>query len=260
MASSSHSMIYKPSLYSGAGNRFILSETCPDITIIPSLCKEYQVDGFLLVLPSSTADAKLIIFNDDGSRPHMCGNGLRCVVAHLSEVLKKDHISVETDSGRYSGRFHSWERVVVDMTLPDWNYTCHTLSHTLPGVPREVFSIHTGVPHLVVFVEDVSCVPVDLWGSFLRCHEDFLPQGTNVNFIQEIQTGEFQLRTYERGLERESLACGTGATAAALVVAQRYGLSNTQIPIWTWGDILIKISLEGDRVYLEGPVDKERSY
>ncbi len=253
-------MIYKHSVYSGAGNRFILSETCPDITIIPSLCKEYQVDGFLLVLPSSTADAKLIIFNDDGSRPHMCGNGLRCVVAHLSEVLKKDHISVETDSGRYSGRFYSWERVVVDMTLPDRNYTCHTLSHTLPGVPREVFSIHTGVPHLVVFVEDVSCVPVDLWGSFLRYHEDFLPQGTNVNFIQEIQTGEFQLRTYERGLERESLACGTGATAAALVVAQRYGLSNTQIPIWTWGDILIKISLEGDRVYLEGPVDKERSY
>lgn len=94
-------------------------------------------------------------------------------------------------------------------------------------------------------------------GSFLRYHEDFVPQGTNVNFIQEISTGEFRIRTYERGLERESLACGTGATAAALVVARRYGLSNTQIRIRTWSDMLMKISLDGDRVYLEGPVDKE---
>ncbi|WP_139414175.1 bifunctional diaminopimelate epimerase/glutamate racemase [Chlamydia abortus] len=257
MASSSHSMIYKPSLYSGAGNRFILSETCPDMTILPSLCKEYQVDGFLLVLPSSVADAKLIIFNDNGSRPPMCGNGLRCVIAYVSQVWKKDHIFVETDSGIYSGRFESWERVIVDMTLPDWHYTRHLLSHTLPGVPKEVFGINTGVPHLVVFVEDVSCVPVDLWGSFLRYHEDFVSQGTNVNFIQEISTGEFRIRTYERGLERESLACGTGATAAALVVARRYGLSNTQIRIRTWSDMLMKISLDGDRVYLEGPVDKE---
>ncbi|MEF9496582.1 bifunctional diaminopimelate epimerase/glutamate racemase [Chlamydia sp. 04-14] len=257
MASFSHSTIYKPCLYSGAGNRFILSETCPEITTISILCKEEQVDGFLLVLPSSIADARLIIFNDDGSRPAMCGNGLRCAVAHLSLVLKKEDISIETDSGIYFGKFYSWDRVVVDMTLVDWKYRSHNLSHTISQLPKEIFSINTGVPHLVVFVDDVSCIPVDLWGSFLRYHEDFSPQGANVNFIEAIGSREFQIRTYERGLERESLACGTGATAAALVAAKRCNLSNTQIRIRTWSKILIKVSLDGDRVYLEGPVNRE---
>ncbi|WP_375793571.1 bifunctional diaminopimelate epimerase/glutamate racemase [Chlamydia sp. 12-01] len=257
MVSFSRSMICNLYLYSGAGNRFILSETCPDITTIPNLCKQYQVDGFLLVLPSSIADAKLVIFNDDGSRPNMCGNGLRCVIAHLSSVLNKEGISVETDSGIYSGRFHSWDHVVVDMTLPDWKYRCHNLSHTISELSQEVFSIDTGVPHIVVFVRDVTSVPVDLWGKFLRYHEDFSPHGANVNFIEAISSKEFQIRTYERGLERESLACGTGATAAALVAAKRYGLSNTRIHIQTWSNILIKIFLDNDRVYLEGPVNKE---
>ncbi|AAP04977.1 bifunctional diaminopimelate epimerase/glutamate racemase [Chlamydia caviae] len=257
MASFSHSTIYKPYVYSGAGNCFILSETCPEITTISALCKEEQVDGFLLVLPSSVADAKLIIFNDDGSRPKMCGNGLRCVIAHLSSVLKKEDISVETDSGIYFGKFYSWNRVVVDMTLPDWKYRCHNLTYTIAQLPQEIFSINTGVPHLVVFVDDVSCIPIDLWGSFLRYHADFSPEGANVNFIEAMSSREFRIRTYERGLERESLACGTGATAAALVVAKRYGLSNIQIPIRTWSNIVINISLDRDRVYLEGPVNKE---
>ncbi|SYX08717.1 Diaminopimelate epimerase,diaminopimelate epimerase,Diaminopimelate epimerase,diaminopimelate epimerase,Diaminopimelate epimerase [Chlamydia poikilotherma] len=257
MVSFSHSTIYKPYLYSGAGNRFILSETCPEIATISVLCKEEQVDGFLLVLPSSLADAKLIIFNDDGSRPKMCGNGLRCVIAHLSSVLSKEEISVETDSGIYFGKFYSWDRVVVDMTLPDWKYRCHRLSYTMSQIPKEIFSVNTGVPHLVVFFDDVSSVPVDLWGSFLRYHEDFLPEGTNVNFIEAMSSEEFRIRTYERGLERESLACGTGVIAAALVASRRYSLSNTQIRMWTWSNILIKISLDCDRVYLEGPVNKE---
>ncbi|MFJ1509125.1 bifunctional diaminopimelate epimerase/glutamate racemase [Chlamydia crocodili] len=257
MASFSRSAIYKPYLYSGAGNRFILSETCPEIATISVLCKEEQVDGFLLILPSSVADAKLIIFNDDGSRPKMCGNGLRCAIAHLSSVLRKEEISVETDSGIYFGKFYSWDRVVVDMTLPDWKYHCHSLSYTISQIPKKIFSINTGVPHLVVFVDNVSCVPIDLWGSFLRYHEDFLPQGTNVNFVEGINSKEFRIRTYERGLERECLACGTGVTAAALVASRRYNLSNTQMRIRTWSDILIKIFLDGDRVYLEGPVNKE---
>ncbi|WP_041468008.1 bifunctional diaminopimelate epimerase/glutamate racemase [Chlamydia felis] len=257
MASFSRSTICKRYFFSGAGNRFILSEACPDITMIPNLCREHQVDGFLHVLPSSIADAKLIIFNDDGSRPNMCGNGLRCVIAYLSSVLEKEEISVETDSGVYSGKFYSWDRVVVDMTLPNWKYRSHQLTHTLSDLPKEVFSIDTGVPHVIVFVEDLSSVPVNLWGSFLRYHEDFAPQGTNVNFVQAQDFREIHMRTYERGLERESLACGTGATAAALVLAKRYGLSNTKIHIWTWNRILIKISLDSDRVYLEGPVAQD---
>ncbi|WP_348663764.1 bifunctional diaminopimelate epimerase/glutamate racemase [Chlamydia vaughanii] len=258
MASCSHSTISNYHLYSGAGNRFILSEaSCPDHQTLLTLCNKHQVDGLLLVLPSSIADARFIIFNNDGSRASMCGNGLRCVIAHVASALEKEEVSIETDSGVYQGVFCSWDCVIVNMTLPHWNFHTHRLSHALPGLPQDVFSIDTGVPHLVVFVSDLSITPVDFWGRFLRYHKDFSPQGTNVNFAKILNSNELQIRTYERGLERESAACGTGATAVALVSANYYSWQDTKITIRTWNNILLGISLIGDQVFLEGPVNKE---
>ncbi|EPP37785.1 Diaminopimelate epimerase [Chlamydia avium] len=263
MASCSLLTTCKRFLYSGAGNRFILTtDTCldQDHSFISILCQEKQVDGILYILPSLCSDARLVIFNADGSRPSMCGNGLRCAMVHVSTLVSKKRISIETDIGVYSGIVYSSQRVFVDMTLPQWNYCCHQLSHTVPGLPTKVFFIHTGVPHLVVFVDNLSEIPVHVWGQFLRYHEAFSPEGVNVNFVQYLSNRECCIRTYERGLERESLACGTGATAVALVVSKCYGWQRGKIAIRTWSDVILKVFLNHSRVYLEGPVEKEGEF
>lgn len=261
MVSCSLSTTYKKFLYSGAGNRFILStEACLDSILIRALCQEHQVDGVLCVLPSSCADARLVIFNADGSCPSMCGNGLRCAMAHVSALMSKKNIRIETAMGVYSGIVHSLQRVLVDMTLSHWNYHSHQLSHTISRLPETVFCIHTGVPHLVVFVDDVTRIPVQEWGQFLRYHEDFSPEGINVNFAQVLSNRELRIRTYERGLERESSACGTGATAVALVADKYYDWQSEEIIVHTRHDVILKIFLNQGRVYLEGPVEKEGEF
>lgn len=115
-------------IYSGAGNRFFLKTGSPSSpALIRLLCTQAHVDGFLYLEPSQIADAKLAIFNADGSRPTMCGNGLRCAIAYLAQKLEKPQITIATDQGVYSGVYFSWERVLVDMTLPEWNFSSHEI-------------------------------------------------------------------------------------------------------------------------------------
>lgn len=261
MASCSLLTTCKKFIYSGAGNRFILStEGSPDSNSICSLCREHQVDGMLCISPSSFVDARLVIFNADGSRPSMCGNGLRCAMAHVSTLVSKESISIETDSGVYSGIVYSFQRVLMDMTRAQWHYRCCQLSHTITGLPKTVFYIHTGVPHLVVFVDDVLQIPVYEWGKFLRYHEDFSPEGTNVNFVQLLSNQELLMRTYERGLERESAACGTGATAVALISSEYYGWQREEVILRTKDSAILKVFFRKGRVYLEGSVVKEGEF
>ncbi|SPN73638.1 Diaminopimelate epimerase,diaminopimelate epimerase,Diaminopimelate epimerase,diaminopimelate epimerase,Diaminopimelate epimerase [Chlamydia serpentis] len=240
-------------LYSGAGNRFLLSEKVPATKELKLLCEETQVDGFLFLKPSSCADARLIIFNSDGSRPTMCGNGLRCVIAHLAVDIGKSEISIETDNGIYSGYFYSWNRVLVDMTLSDWQFSIHELEWSPDPLPEEVFFINTGVPHVVAFVPELGNLDLARLGPFLRNHQIFSPQGVNVNFVQVIGHCELRVRTYERGVERETAACGTGVLASALVASKCYGW-NSSVYIRTWGEASMTVSKSKDRVYLEGPV------
>lgn len=251
-------MTFDYSVYSGAGNRFLLS--CTDISNVESalhICRTLGLDGVLWVLPSDQADARLVIFNDDGSRPSMCGNGLRCTMAHVAALLSKKEIAIETDSGIYQGIVYSSDRVVVDMTLPSWQNRCCLLSHTLPELPSQVVCMHTGVPHLVVFVQDVSKIEMDVHGSFLRNHPDFAPDGVNVNFVQSLEQNRFLVRTYERGVERETLACGTGAVAVALTAFLYGHIEDTTAVIQTWGGEILIVSSCHERIYLEGAVVKE---
>lgn len=240
--------------YSGAGNQFLLTRDLLDLESVVAYCHEHQVDGVLCLQPSRVADAKLIIFNSDGSRPTMCGNGLRCTIAHLAHHLRRRELSIETDQGIYEGTFYSWDRVLVDMTLSDWNYSQHILPDPLLGMPSRVSYIHTGVPHLVMFHADIASLQVDLWGSFLRYHETFAPEGANVNFVQRVSPDHLRVRTYERGVERETLACGTGALASALVA----GLldSSSSIIVETWSRMQLHISARQGRVFVEGPVER----
>lgn len=239
--------------YSGAGNQFLLTHDLLDSNCVRYYCQEHQVDGVLCVQSSSVAHARLIIFNNDGSRPTMCGNGLRCTIAHLACELGCESLSVETDQGVYKGQFVSWDRVLVDMTLPDWHCSHHELCDPLPGMPARVSYIHTGVPHLVMFHTNIKNLCVHTWGSFLRNHEIFAPEGANVNFVQQLSPCQLCIRTYERGLERESLACGTGALASALVAGFQKGNS---IEVRTWSQMVLRISAQHERIFVEGPVQR----
>lgn len=257
MASSPRSQTCKYWIYSGAGNRFLLlSEVSVDqidTNLVTLYCHWAEVDGLLCLNDSDIADARLVIFNSDGSRPGMCGNGLRCAVAHLAHELQKTDISVETDQGTYSGKFLSWDRVIIDMTRPNWDMKSHQINDPLPGMPSQFHSVHTGVPHAVVFVDKVECMPLQAWGSFLRWHQTFTPQGVNVNFVQKFVFDRLLVRTYERGLERESMACGTGALACALVATSNFR-DQSEIKVLTRSRMQLKIFQKDSRIYVEGPV------
>ncbi|ANH78314.1 bifunctional diaminopimelate epimerase/glutamate racemase [Candidatus Chlamydia sanziniae] len=256
MGFSSLLTICKYSLYSGAGNRFLLSEELPSIQTICSLCEKTKTDGFLFLSPSLCADARLTIFNSDGSRPAMCGNGLRCVIAHLAQRFGRNDISVDTDCGVYSGYFYSWERVLVDMSLPEWHVSTYQLKLANFSHLYEVFFVHTGVPHAVLFFPELTTLDILSLGRFLRHHPQFAPQGVNVNFVEVLGIGKLRLRTYERGLEKESPACGTGAVAATLAVLKCYEWQEERVELFTWHNISMAVNLQQGRVYLEGPVTR----
>ncbi|MBE0584213.1 MAG: diaminopimelate epimerase, partial [Desulfofustis sp.] len=118
----------------------------------------------------------------------------------------------------------------------------------LDGSPNEIFFINTGVPHAVVFV-DSDQVPVRQWGRLLRYHEEFAPAGTNANFVRVGEDGSLLVRTYERGVEDETMACGTGVVAAAIIAAQQ-GMSESPVDVTTTGgeQLLVQFTLQGDRV------------
>ncbi|KZN28352.1 diaminopimelate epimerase [Chlamydia pecorum] len=245
-------------IYSGAGNRFFLNTSSPfSPALIRLLCTQAHVDGFLYLEPSQIADAKLTIFNADGSRPTMCGNGLRCAIAYLAQKLEKPQITVATDQGVYSGVYFSWERVLVDMTLPEWNFSSHEI--VLSGLGKvQVFFIHTGVPHLVVFCSEIASIDVAVLGRELRYHPTFAPEGANVNFVEIFSEQQLRIRTYERGLERESAACGTGCIAAVKTALFCGFVKQGEVIVHVSQESM-KVFIEGERIYLEGPVTIESS-
>jgi diaminopimelate epimerase len=151
----------------------------------------------------------MVIFNADGSEPAMCGNGIRCV-AHYSfkHNSSLSEVAIETQAGVFRCRKMGGE-IAVDLGVP-------TVVH-FPVVidDREVYVVNTGVPHAVVFVEDLDQILVGEMGRLLRFDPRFAPEGVNVNFAKIGGNGQLALRTYERGIEAETLACGTGAAAVA---------------------------------------------
>lgn len=181
--------------YSGAGNDFIILEGAPlSQDLIKELCTTFVVDGALFILPSSCANVKMRIFNNDGLEADMCGNGLRCV-AHYTEAT-----SIESNVGVHKCEKRG-DNVWVDMGK------AQILSSEHP-----VYFINTGVPHVVVVVDDVEKI------SFLEEVKKYRRGDSNVNFLQ---LEGLKLRTFERGVEAETLACGTGAAAAAIVSKEK---------------------------------------
>ncbi len=230
----------------GAGNDFVMLDN-RDLSLslttaqIEKLCDRHRgvgADGLLCVEPATDGgDFKMRYYNADGGEAEMCGNGARCFgrfVNHLhGDSLKL--IRFETLAGIISAEFEG-DQVRINMSAP------HSLklAQSLPvaGETLTVHSVNTGVPHAVVFVDDLENVPVCEWGAGLRYHEAFKPKGTNANFAKVLAPGSISIRTYERGVEGETLACGTGMVACALIHHELTGVASPVSVLVKGGDTL----------------------
>ena len=216
---------------SGTGNDFILADNrngkIPEEAkpaVARTLCPRRTAvgaDGLLLLEMSDTADVRMRIFNADGSEPEMCGNASRCL-AWFARRLRAagPEMMIETLAGVLRAEVDD-HTVRVDMTRPKNVSSRGELEFA--GESRDVFFADTGVPHAVVFVDDLDALDVRAWGKALRMHDEFQPAGANADFVKIEEPGSISIRTYERGVEDETLACGTGAVATALVSAWREG-------------------------------------
>jgi diaminopimelate epimerase len=212
---------------SGSGNDFIIVDNREKVvkdddlhSFIHRICRRKMsvgADGFILIEPSDKADFKWRFFNSDGSKAEMCGNGARCVArfAYVNGIAG-ENLSFETEAGVVSGQVKN-DRAKVKM--PDSAELHLDYSIKLKNGPVTVCSVNTGVPHVVVMNETVEDINVFALGREIRFHEAFAPAGTNVNFICQQKQGHLAIRTYERGVENETLACGTGSIAAALITS-----------------------------------------
>ena len=230
----------------GAGNDFVMLDN-RDLSLaltkdqIEKLCDRHRgigADGLLCVEPATEGgDFKMRYYNADGGEAEMCGNGARCFgrfVNHLhGDSLSR--IRFETLAGMISAEFEAGQ-VRINMSAPHGL----KLGETLPvaGTNLSVHSVNTGVPHAVVFVEDLENVPVREWGAALRYHEAFQPKGTNANFAKVLAADSIAIRTYERGVEDETLACGTGMVACALIHHELTGAASPISVLVKGGDTL----------------------
>jgi len=198
-------------------------------------------DGLLTVEKSKIADVRMRIFNADGSEAEMCGNGARCValyISHQSSVISHQ-LKIESRAGIIDARISN-NRVGIKLTSPKL---------IKPDIPIRINNrtlkvnfINTGVPHCVVFVEGLDQIDVFSLGRQIRYHRRFAPAGTNVNFVEAVAKAPLKIRTYERGVEDETLACGTGSVASALIYSLKLSLLGPQrINLLTKSKELLKV-------------------
>lgn len=251
----------------GAGNDFIVIDNRTlefklSQETIAALCDRHRgigADGLLAVEPSEKgADYKFRYYNADGGEAEMCGNGARCFgrfTAHLSSEVK-DSVSFETIAGTLTAEMVG-ENVKIAMSDPfdlEQNTSCNI--ETL----EQVDFINTGVPHAVTHTANLASLNVKELGAKIRNHKRFAPSGTNANFYQVISESHIAIRTYERGVEDETLACGTGMCACALIHHLNTGASSPISVDVAGGDTLEIGFKKGDNtqftnVTLSGPAD-----
>jgi diaminopimelate epimerase len=250
----------------GAGNDFVLLDNRDgnmrlDRATLAHLCDRHRgvgADGVLVVeSPQDGADYRMRYYNSDGGEAEMCGNGARCF-ARFAAGLRGDcaAVSFETMAGVIRGRFVGND-VCIQMSEPHSLRLQTTLQFA--GEKHAVHSINTGVPHAVVFVADLEGVDVRKLGAALRHHENFAPTGANANFCQQLDGQTLAIRTYERGVENETLACGSGVVACALIFNELTD-AGSPVHIKGRGGDLLAVGFDRDRgrfhnITLTGPAD-----
>jgi diaminopimelate epimerase len=207
----------------GSGNDFVIIDNRANKIknkklLAKKVCQaKYGIsaDGLILLEKSSNANFKMRIFNSDGSEAEMCGNGLRCLVRFIKEkkLSKHNNLNIETKAGIYQtsikGSYISAKMFFIGE--PKLNFSIDAGNEKII-----VNYINTGVPHTVLFTENIENIPIETMGPVIRYHKEFTPDGTNVDWVKIIDNHTIKVRTYERGVEGETLACGTGVTAGII--------------------------------------------
>ena len=252
-----------------SGNDFIIVEKDKLSTIryplyAKKLCdRKFGIgaDGLLILEKSKIADIKMRIFNPDGSEAEMCGNGARCVALYAKRytLYAKTKITIETKAGLIESEVRNND-VKIKLTEP--KEIKLNLAITINRRILRVNFINTGVPHTVVFVEGLDKIDVVSLARLIRYHRRFSPQGTNVDFVEIKDDESIKIRTYERGVEDETFACGTGAVASAIISNIKYQISNMKrniykVNVYTRGGEILKVYFEREdkkfkNVWLEG--------
>ncbi len=249
---------------SGSGNDFILIDNRDQslavgnaAEFVKTVCRRkisIGADGLIIIENSQRADFRWRFFNADGSEVDMCGNGARCAArfAHIRGIAK-EKMSFETGAGIIDAEVRG-DTVKVKLTEPHGLKT--NISIMVDGKPIEVSFINTGVPHVVLFVTGLDGYDVFNLGRKIRYHEEFQPEGTNANFMEVIDRHTIRIRTYERGVEDETLACGTGAVASVLISStQELVESPVDVKVKSGETLKIYFRKAGRRfedIYLEG--------
>ncbi len=257
---------------SGSGNDFIvidhrqhfLADLDPAELARVVCRRKFSVgaDGLILIENSDNADFCWQFFNADGSSAEMCGNGARCAAKFAyNNNIAPAVMRFETLAGLIEARVGGDDDAVMVRLPPPMDIRLQQVVR-LVGDEKIVHFVNTGVPHVVLLVDDIQAVPINEWGRIIRFHELFQPAGANVDFVEISSENTLVVRTYERGVEEETMACGTGAVAAAVIVAL-VGRVTSPVKVVTSGGEQLVIHFKGAAaadgkpdfrdVYLEGP-------
>lgn len=242
----------------GSGNDFVMLDgRCADRAAwtserIASVCDRRTgvgADGLVLLAPEGPDAVRMTYWNSDGSRAAMCGNAALCSarLAVYLEMVPGGELKLLTDAGEVAARSAA-SGDTAEVSLPDCDAPVSVPELELGAGERWVAFVTVGVPHLVIRVDDIEAVDVATRGRTLRFAPSFAPEGANVNFVAPSAGGRWLIRTYERGVEGETLACGTGTVAAGLALACQ---GETSLPTWfrTRGgpELAVRGSLERSR-------------
>jgi diaminopimelate epimerase len=241
--------------YQGTGNDFImidnrnLSFQKTNTYLVNKLCDRrfgIGADGLILLEPSEKSDFKMVYFNADGNEGSMCGNGGRCIVAFAKQL---DLIKNETTFDAVDGlHYATIENGIVSLKMIDVKSIELSNTHSF---------LNTGSPHHINFSENIDTINVKELGAKIRYGAPYFKEGTNVNFAEKTSDNSFKVRTYERGVEDETLACGTGVTAVAIAAHKSNLTNNNSIKIKVLGgDLEVSFNKENDtykNVFLKGP-------
>ncbi len=249
----------------GSGNDFVLIDNrtgliskkdAPDAAML--ICRRrfgIGADGLILIEDCADADFRWGFYNADGSEAEMCGNGGRCAArfAFLNGIAPAD-MTFQTIAGNIAAHVRD-ERVKLQLSTPHGLFMDRMFD--VNGLDLTASFLNTGVPHVVIMVDDIDDADVAGTGRAVRTHDFFAPDGTNVNFAAVAGKDRIAVRTYERGVEDETLACGTGSVASAIIASLK-GLVSNPVEVLTRGGEILKVYYKaGDdgsitEVFLEG--------
>lgn len=254
--------------YHGTGNDFAVVDASYDVpdrrAFAVDLCRRLDADGvlFLDVLErGDPARVEMVLVQPDGSTADMCGNGARVAARWAAERTGSDEVVLETGAGSRHATVAA-DAVTVEMGVPTFapERVPYDADADLTDVGGyAVTPVNTGVPHAVAFVDDVDAIDVETAGPAIR-HHDAFPEGANATFAERVGEASFRQRTFERGVEGETLSCGTGAVAVAAVAARRGDVPGdaTVTVSPPGGDLQITLTLGGSAT-LRGPTTFEFS-